>query len=113
MQRSIRLTARSTSQLHLSRTSKLLPLAGNAHVTDKNSIYFFAVYSAIISYAALYHWNDIKLGFVSLWESFKKNSKINEFKDVHTKLMEQYKEVPEWWYLILNVSSLEKHSGID
>ncbi|KLP14582.1 sexual differentiation process protein isp4 [Fusarium fujikuroi] len=66
-------------------------------------IYFFAVYSAIISYAALYHWNDIKLGFVSLWQSFKKNSKINEFKDIHTKLMEQYTEVPEWWYLILNL----------
>ncbi|KAG4257794.1 OPT family small oligopeptide transporter, partial [Fusarium proliferatum] len=78
-------------------------LTRNSHVTYKNSIYFFAVYSAIISYAALYHWNDIKLGFVSLWQSFKKNSKINEFKDIHTKLMEQYTEVPEWWYLILNL----------
>ncbi|KIL87385.1 hypothetical protein FAVG1_09091 [Fusarium avenaceum] len=69
-------------------------------------IYFFAVYSAVISYAALYHWNDIKLGFVSLWQSFKKNSKVNEFKDVHTKLMEKYQEVPEWWYLILNVAGV-------
>jgi hypothetical protein len=39
-----------------------------------------------------------------LWQSFKKNSKINEFKDIHTQLMEKYQEVPEWWYLILNVS---------
>ncbi|KAF5006554.1 hypothetical protein FDECE_7080 [Fusarium decemcellulare] len=66
-------------------------------------MFFFAVYSAVISYAALYHWNDIKLGFRSLWESLKKNGRINEFKDVHTKLMESYREVPEWWYLILNV----------
>ncbi|KAF4454414.1 hypothetical protein F53441_3040 [Fusarium austroafricanum] len=66
-------------------------------------IYFFAVYSAVISYAALYHWNDIKLGFMSLWQSFKKHSKVDEFKDVHTKLMDQYKEVPEWWYIILNI----------
>ncbi|KAM0559792.1 hypothetical protein ACHAPJ_003739 [Fusarium lateritium] len=61
------------------------------------------MYSAVISYAAIYHWNDIKLGFVSLWESFKKNSKINEVKDIHTQLMDQYREVPEWWYIILNI----------
>ncbi|WXC46223.1 hypothetical protein QX201_005916 [Fusarium graminearum] len=67
------------------------------------SIYFFAVYSAVISYAAIYHWNDIKLGFVSLYQSFKKDSKVNQFKDVHTKLMEKYREVPEWWYMILNI----------
>ncbi|KAM0233878.1 hypothetical protein ACHAPO_006746 [Fusarium lateritium] len=66
-------------------------------------IYFFAVYSAVISYAAIYHWNDIKLGFVSLYQSFKKDSKVNEFKDIHTKLMEKYREVPEWWYMILNI----------
>ncbi|KAF5024438.1 hypothetical protein F66182_3524 [Fusarium sp. NRRL 66182] len=68
-----------------------------------NVIYFFAVYSAVVSYAALYHWNDIKLGFVSLYQSFKKKSQATEFKDVHTKLMEKYREVPEWWYLILNI----------
>ncbi|KAK7420741.1 hypothetical protein QQX98_002543 [Neonectria punicea] len=66
-------------------------------------IFFFAVYSAVISYAAIYHWNDIKLGFKSLWWSLRKNGKVNEFKDVHTKLMEKYREVPEWWYLILNL----------
>ncbi|GKU22320.1 unnamed protein product, partial [Fusarium langsethiae] len=66
-------------------------------------IYFFAVYSAVISYAAIYHWNDIKLGFVSLYQSFKKNNKVNEFKDIHTKLMEKYREVPEWWYMVLNI----------
>ncbi|KAM0426479.1 hypothetical protein ACHAPT_008170 [Fusarium lateritium] len=64
--------------------------------------YFFAVYSALISYAALYHWNDIRLGFISLWESIKKNGRVDDFKDIHTRLMESYREVPEWWYLILN-----------
>ncbi|RTE84970.1 hypothetical protein BHE90_000470 [Fusarium euwallaceae] len=66
-------------------------------------MYFFAVYSAVISYAALYHWNDIKMGFKSLVESIKKNGRVNEFKDIHTRLMENYTEVPEWWYLILNI----------
>ncbi|CZS81346.1 unnamed protein product [Fusarium graminearum] len=64
-------------------------------------------YYAVISYAAIYHWNDIKLGFVSLYQSFKKDSKVNQFKDVHTKLMEKYREVPEWWYMILNLTPLE------
>ncbi|KAM5344246.1 hypothetical protein ACJ41O_012783 [Fusarium nematophilum] len=69
-------------------------------------IFFFAVYSAVISYAALYHWNDIKLGFRSLWMSLKKNGEHDEFKDVHTRLMETYREVPEWWYLILNIIAI-------
>lgn len=68
------------------------------------SIYFFAVYSAVISYAALYHWNDIKMGFKSLLGSMKKSGRVDDFKDIHTRLMEIYTEVPEWWYLILNVS---------
>ncbi|KAK7433014.1 hypothetical protein QQZ08_000487 [Neonectria magnoliae] len=67
------------------------------------AIFFFAVYSSVISYAAIYHSNDIKLGFKSLWWSIRKNGRLNEFKDVHTKLMEKYREVPEWWYLILNL----------
>ncbi|KAH6879423.1 OPT oligopeptide transporter protein-domain-containing protein [Thelonectria olida] len=60
-------------------------------------------YYAVISYAALYHWNDIKLGFKSLWWSFTKKRNVDSFKDIHTRLMEKYHEVPEWWYLILNI----------
>lgn len=75
------------------------------------SIYFFAVYSAVISYTGLYHWNDLKLGFRSLWDSlFKKDAKRDDFTDVHSRLMKTYREVPEWWYLILNVGlALPEH----
>lgn len=67
--------------------------------------YFFATYAATVSYAILYHRNDIALGFRSLVRSFKKE-KTDDFKDVHAKMMASYKEVPEWWYLILNVVAI-------
>ena len=67
--------------------------------------YFFATYAATVSYAILYHHNDIALGFRSLVRSFKKE-KTNDFEDVHTRMMSNYKEVPEWWYLILNIVAI-------
>ncbi|KAG7048102.1 OPT oligopeptide transporter [Colletotrichum scovillei] len=67
--------------------------------------YFFAVYAATVSYAILYHRHDIALGFRSLWRSFKKEAST-DFKDVHTRLMSNYPEVPEWWYLILNLAAI-------
>lgn len=70
---------------------------------EQSSIFFFAVYSAVISYTVFWHWNDVKLGFRSLWNKLTKKTEHNAFKDVHTRLMETYREVPEWWYLILNV----------
>ncbi|EQB50734.1 OPT oligopeptide transporter [Colletotrichum gloeosporioides Cg-14] len=67
--------------------------------------YFFAVYAATISYAILFHRHDIALGFKSLLRSFKKEAS-HDFKDVHTRMMSNYPEVPEWWYLILNLLAI-------
>ncbi|KAK1990115.1 OPT superfamily oligopeptide transporter [Colletotrichum falcatum] len=67
--------------------------------------YFFAVYSATVSYAILYHRHDIAIGFRSFVRSFKKEAS-NDYKDVHTKMMSNYPEVPEWWYLVLNLASI-------
>ncbi|KAL4784292.1 OPT oligopeptide transporter protein-domain-containing protein [Aspergillus varians] len=69
-------------------------------------IFFFAVYSAVVSYALLYHRNDIALGFRSLLNTFKKDGRRNDFKDIHSRLMRKYREAPEWWYLILNVIAI-------
>ncbi|KAH6989810.1 OPT oligopeptide transporter protein-domain-containing protein [Ilyonectria sp. MPI-CAGE-AT-0026] len=63
-------------------------------------------YYAVISYTIFWHWNDIKLGFRSLWNRLTKKVEHNAFKDVHTLLMEKYREVPEWWYLILNIVAI-------
>lgn len=52
--------------------------------------YAFAVYTATMSYAFLYHRRDIAMGFRSLFRGYKKTT--DEFKDIHTRLMSAYKE---------------------
>ncbi|KAL3432941.1 OPT oligopeptide transporter protein-domain-containing protein [Aspergillus tetrazonus] len=67
--------------------------------------FFFAVYAATVSYAWLYHRQDIAKGFRSLVRSFKRGG-MGDFTDVHSRLMAVYSEVPEWWYAILNVVAI-------
>lgn len=62
-----------------------------------------------MSYAAIYHSHDIKLGFSSLIKSFKKKGDADadaDFDDVHSRLMKKYPEVSELWYLALNIISV-------
>lgn len=70
-------------------------------------LFFFALYSATITYAILYHWREILHGFKGLindlpWNKKKKGQDDDEelTMDVHNRLMKQYSEVPEWWYFI-------------
>ncbi|KAL4745887.1 hypothetical protein BDW72DRAFT_210933 [Aspergillus terricola var. indicus] len=67
--------------------------------------FFFAVYAATVSYAWLYHRQDIAKGFRSLMRSFKRGG-MGDFTDAHSRLMAVYDEVPEWWYAILNVVAI-------
>lgn len=82
-------------------------------------MFFFAIYPATLVYIALYHRYEVKMGFKSLWQSFKrdKNKKKNgggeegghqagQYQDVHNRLMSRYKEAPEWWYLCVLVASI-------
>ncbi|KAI8524901.1 hypothetical protein RHMOL_Rhmol13G0185400 [Rhododendron molle] len=58
----------------------------------------FARFSATLVHVALFHGSDI-------WKQSKsavKNVKL----DIHSKLMKTYKEVPQWWYLILLIGSI-------
>ncbi|KAI1382864.1 OPT-domain-containing protein [Hypoxylon trugodes] len=66
-------------------------------------LFFFAIYSAIISYAYLYHRHEIAMGFKSLINSFRKDGReqVGQVQDVHNRLMSRYAEVPEWWYTIV------------
>ncbi|KAJ6616612.1 OPT-domain-containing protein [Mycena sp. CBHHK59/15] len=64
---------------------------------------FFAVYTATLSHAILYHRREIVHGFKSIL-SRKKTSEVHT--DVHVRLMMHYKEVPEWQYLIILVVSI-------
>jgi len=57
-------------------------------------IFFFSIYTATLVYSALYHWHEIKLGFIEFYRSFR-HSQIKEddkYEDVHNRLMQSYLE---------------------
>jgi len=56
---------------------------------------FFAVYTATITHTILYHRREIVAGFKNL---FSRKSAFADSKDVHTRLMRSYREVPEYVY---------------
>ncbi|OOF98977.1 hypothetical protein ASPCADRAFT_127562 [Aspergillus carbonarius ITEM 5010] len=60
--------------------------------------FFFAMYLATIVHVALYNRREIIKGFSALW---KWTNAREEHEDVHNRLMKRYKEVPEWWYLVI------------
>lgn len=77
--------------------------------------WFFAAYSSTFSYVLLYHRHEIAGGFKGFVRSFKKSlgrGNIDEDEDldlgedIHYRLMQQYKEVPEWWYLCVLLAAL-------
>ncbi|EXF83712.1 uncharacterized protein N0V96_010772 [Colletotrichum fioriniae] len=82
------------------------PFLGAANVMIY--MFFFAIYTATITYAALYHRHEIALGFKALIGSFRKNSDIekDQVLDVHSRLMKAYPEVPEWHYLTVLVIAI-------
>ncbi len=57
-------------------------------------IFFFSIYTATLIFSSLYHWNEIKMGFVEFYRSIR-HSQIKEddkYEDVHNRLMQSYKE---------------------
>ena len=54
----------------------------------------FAAVTAMIAHTYLYNGSEI-------WARFK-NSR-NGGEDIHKRLMNKYKEVPDWWYAVLTV----------
>lgn len=59
---------------------------------------FFAIYMSTLVYVGLYHRQELYTGVRSIFEW--KNAR-DAHNDVHNRLMRAYKEVPEWWYLLL------------
>ncbi|TXT10851.1 hypothetical protein VHUM_02356 [Vanrija humicola] len=79
-----------------------------------NYFWFFALYSATLTYAIIFHRHEIAYSFRSAYRSFRQSisrKKSDDEKDqtpnddlaedVHYRLSKQYKEVPEWWYFIV------------
>lgn len=67
-------------------------------------MFFFAIYTAAIMYGALYHHHEIAVGFKGLFNSFRSTKKNDaeeeDISDAHHRLIKNYREVPEWWYMI-------------
>ena len=64
---------------------------------------YFAVYTAIITHTILYHRREIFAGFRDL---ISRKSAFADSKDVHTRLMRSYREVPEYVYFGVFVASI-------
>ena len=65
---------------------------------------FFGLYTATLVHVALFHRYEITTGFKNMWATIrrkKRGSESNdgEYMDVHNRLMKNYPEVSEWWYL--------------
>ncbi|PTB76649.1 OPT-domain-containing protein [Trichoderma longibrachiatum ATCC 18648] len=64
-----------------------------------NYMFFFSIYIAALTY-----------GFLMLVNSFRPSKKAEveqgQVLDVHNRLMKKYREVPEWWYMIVLVVSV-------
>ena len=59
---------------------------------------YFAIYTATITHAALYHRREVVTGFKNL---IRRKSAFADSKDIHTRLMSSYREVPEWVYFVV------------
>ena len=64
---------------------------------------FFAVYASVITHTYLYHRREIVAGFKSL---ISQKPAFADCKDVHSRLMRSYREVPEYVYLAVLVISI-------
>jgi len=69
------------------------------------------------TYVAIYNRHECAVGFRALWKGFKEmisrkkadeeeDDKDDLSKDVHYRLRKNYKEVPEWQYLIVLLISM-------
>jgi hypothetical protein len=64
---------------------------------------FFALYTATITHAILYHRREIVAGLQNL---ISRKPAFANSKDVHTRLMRSYREVPEYVYFGVLVASI-------
>ncbi|KAJ5716810.1 OPT oligopeptide transporter [Penicillium malachiteum] len=65
---------------------------------------FFGAYLAGIVHIILYNRSEISKGFKTMWKSIfrkKDENPNNEHEDIHNRLMDKYKEAPDWWYLAI------------
>lgn len=72
---------------------------------------YFCLYPFAIIFHVVTEWESMKASFVNVWHSIvdSQSSKGNIFgrysKDPHCVMMSKYREVPDWWFLVILVVS--------
>lgn len=69
---------------------------------------FFAIYPFAIIYECAIRWEELWVSMKGIAKSVKniRRSTFADFKDPHTTMMTQYKEVPDWAFLIILIISI-------
>lgn len=68
----------------------------------------FAIYPFSFIYTFIVEWKGISYSGKLAWESLKnwKLSNYAGFKDPHSRMMSKYKEVPDWYFVIILIISI-------
>lgn len=62
----------------------------------------FAFYPMFFCYIFYTYWRIIKKGFVDFYNGLRyRKYGLADSNDVHARLLSKYKEVPDWWFLII------------
>ncbi|ORX39551.1 OPT oligopeptide transporter protein-domain-containing protein [Kockovaella imperatae] len=66
------------------------------------NIFAFAQYTACFTYVWMFHSSTIKTGLKGIYRNvFKKGQEEELEEDVHFRLMQAYRDAPDWWYVVL------------
>jgi OPT family small oligopeptide transporter len=72
----------------------------------------FALYPFAILYHFIVEWTSIKSSFISIWHAIKDSFKfkkeqhdLRNNEDPHCEMMAHYEEVPDWWFMMIILSS--------
>ncbi|EAZ63497.2 oligopeptide transporter protein [Scheffersomyces stipitis CBS 6054] len=81
------------------------------------NLVLYGAYFCLYPFAILYHfateWDSMKSSFVNVWismrDSFKPEKNTNIYgryaDDPHCKMMSKYKDVPDWWFMVILITS--------
>ncbi|KAK9357579.1 OPT oligopeptide transporter protein-domain-containing protein [Lipomyces starkeyi] len=80
------------------------------YMSSGNLVYlggFLAMYTMTFTYILLTEWKVLKEAFVGFYQGIKnrKASTYARYNDPMSKMMIKYKEVPDWWFLVIFVIS--------
>ncbi|CAH6723725.1 oligopeptide transporter 2 [[Candida] jaroonii] len=90
---------------------KKYQLIGPPYYTAANLVVygaFFAIYPFAFIYEVIANYKPMYFALKQLYKSFRniRRSNFEGFNDPHSRMMSQYKEVPDWWFGIVLVISL-------